>query len=85
MRRFAGTGLSNMLKPAMETSPADGGINPVSIRIVVDLPAPFGPRNPKTSPFSTVKEIPFTAVILPNDYFKLRTLIIPSLRQFGCV
>ena len=74
-----------MLNPAIETSPADGGINPVSIRIVVDLPAPLGPRNPNTSPFATVNEIPFTAVIRPNDFFKFWTLIIPSLRQFACV
>ena len=32
------------------------------MRIVVDLPAPFGPRNPMISPFGTVKLIPFTAM-----------------------
>jgi hypothetical protein len=29
--------------------------------MVVDFPAPFGPRKPTTSPFSTEKEIPRTA------------------------
>jgi len=33
----------------------------VSIPIVVDLPAPFGPSNPNTSPGSTSNEMPFTA------------------------
>ena len=42
--------------------PAEGGMKPVIIRIVVDLPAPLGPRKPRTSPFSTVNETPFTAL-----------------------
>ena len=42
------------------------GRYPVSIRIVVDLPAPFGPRNPRTSPLFTSKDIPFTATAGPN-------------------
>ena len=35
------------------------------MRIVVDLPAPFGPRNPVTRPGLTWKSIPSTAVVLP--------------------
>ena len=38
-----------------------GAMSPVSILIVVVLPAPFGPRNPKTSPSSTSKLTPLTA------------------------
>ena len=37
----------------------------VSIRTVVDLPAPFGPRKPNTSPERTVKSIPRTASMPP--------------------
>src|SRR3712207_178975 len=33
--------------------------------MVVDLPAPFGPRNPKTAPAPTSNEIPSTAVNFP--------------------
>ena len=33
----------------------------VSMPIVVDFPAPFGPSRPKTSPGATSKSIPFTA------------------------
>jgi len=51
-------------------------MNPVSMRMVVDLPAPLGPRKPSTSPFSTVNETPFTATFGPKVFFKLRTLII---------
>src|SRR5260370_25527421 len=35
-------------------------------RIVVDLPAPFGPRNPTTSPRSTAKDTRSTAVTSSN-------------------
>jgi hypothetical protein len=33
--------------------------------IVVDLPAPFGPRNPKISPAVTSKSMPLTASTSP--------------------
>ena len=46
--------------------PADGGMKPVIMRMVVDLPAPLGPRKPSTSPFSTVKLTWFTASFGPN-------------------
>ena len=39
---------------------------PVSIRIVVDLPAPFGPSSPSTIPEGTSRSSPFTAVMGPN-------------------
>jgi len=44
-----------------ETRPAVGTRMPVSILIVVDLPAPFGPRYPRSSPRSTRNETPLTA------------------------
>ena len=37
----------------------------VSMPTVVDLPAPFGPSSPKTSPVATSKSIPFTASTPP--------------------
>jgi hypothetical protein len=37
---------------------------PVMIRIVVVLPAPFGPRKPRISPFSTLNDIPSIAVFV---------------------
>ena len=45
---------------------AVGGMKPVIMRIVVDLPAPFGPRKPSTSPRSTVNEMPSTARLGPK-------------------
>src|SRR5919106_2842829 len=37
-----------------------------SIEIVVVLPAPFGPRNPNSSPGATVNDTPSTAVKSPK-------------------
>src|SRR4029450_11957517 len=37
-----------------------------TLRVRVDCPAPFGPRRPNTSPSSTSKETPLTAVNSPN-------------------
>src|SRR5689334_22148360 len=41
--------------PSTWATPPLGCRKPRSSRIVVDLPAPFGPRNPKISPASTVR------------------------------
>ena len=41
-------------------------MSPSSIRSVVLLPAPFGPRKPVTRPASTSKERSLTASILPK-------------------
>ena len=49
----------------MVTSPELGASSPTIIRIVVDLPAPLGPRNPVTTPGRTVNESPSTAVFAP--------------------
>ena len=46
--------------------PTVGGSSVVSMRISVDLPAPFGPSRPKISPSSTAKLMPLTAVKSPN-------------------
>src|SRR5258706_15014079 len=46
--------------------PSVGGMKPVIMRMVVDLPAPFGPRKPSTSPRSTLNEMPSTARLAPK-------------------
>src|SRR5574341_1367179 len=46
------------------------------MRMVVVLPAPFGPRKPRISPFSTRKEMPSTAVARPYLLVRLSTSII---------
>ena len=51
--------------PATVTVPAVGLSRPMIMRMVVDLPAPLGPRNPVTVPGSTVKEMLSTASLSP--------------------
>src|SRR5439155_8882662 len=45
------------------------------IRMVVDLPAPFGPRNPVTWPGRTVKDSPSTATVRPYRLLRFCTSI----------
>jgi hypothetical protein len=52
----------------MRAVPEVGAMNPASMRIVVDLPAPLGPRKPTTSPCITWKLTPSTAVKLPKRF-----------------
>ncbi len=54
-----------MSYPATTADPAVGAASVHSILMVVVLPAPLGPRNPKISPGSTSNEIPSTAVSSP--------------------
>src|SRR5215813_1764412 len=62
-------------KPLTSAVPAVGGKSVVSMRMSVDLPAPFGPRSPKISPSSTAKLTPPTAVKSPNFLTISRTSI----------
>ncbi len=47
--------------PSTTIWPEVGGIRPSTMRSVVVLPAPFGPRKPKMQPGSTAKERSRTA------------------------
>jgi hypothetical protein len=50
--------------------------------MVVDLPAPLGPRKPSTSPLFTSSEMPSTATISPKRFLRslasISTAIEPS-------
>ena len=50
MRRRTSADCSKTSKPQTRTVPEVAGRKPVMIRIVVVLPAPFGPRKPSISP-----------------------------------
>src|SRR5689334_402019 len=60
----------------MRASPAVGRSSPTIMRIVVDLPAPFGPRKPVTIPGWTVKLTWSTAVVDPKVLVRSVTSII---------
>src|SRR5215471_13771474 len=81
-----------MSNPATRPTPLVGGRMPVSMRMVVDLPAPLGPRTPKIWPSRTRKEMWSTAVKLPKtrvrfststDQFVIKTIL--SFRTVGAV
>ena len=63
-------GFLSILMPVMVMLPAVGVRAPVSIFIVVVLPAPLGPKKPVISPFSSWKLIAFTAVCCPYIFVK---------------
>src|SRR5258708_4110868 len=48
-------------------------------RIVVDLPAPFGPTKPVTWPGRTVNVIPSSACTAPNRLRSLATSMVASM------
>src|SRR5215813_1684461 len=53
--------------PATSAPPEVGLVRVQSMLIVVVLPAPLGPRKPKTSPVPTSKLTPLTASKSPKD------------------
>src|SRR5579859_6439349 len=69
--------------PQMIAVPAVGARKPVGIFIVVDLPAPLGPRNPSTSPCLTVNDQSSTATRGTNFLRRLRISSIRPPRRDG--
>src|SRR5690554_4577521 len=68
-----------MSKPWISAVPEVGARNPVIIFMVVDLPAPFGPRKPSTSPGATVRDRSSTVVCLSNRLVRWRSSIMAFL------
>src|SRR3989304_3601224 len=66
MAAFTAPGWERTSYPATSPRPLVGRSRPVSILMVVVLPAPLGPRNPKISPRCTPNVTPSTAVKVPN-------------------
>src|SRR5688572_20598228 len=60
-------------KPCTRAVPEVGEASVQSMLIVVLLPAPLGPRKPKTSPGGTVKDTPRTASTSPKDLTRSTT------------
>ena len=58
-------GLARMSIPLMRAMPLSGNRIPSRISTVVVLPAPLGPRMPKTSPRLTAKDTLSTARMVP--------------------
>src|SRR5215471_14033654 len=71
-----GAAAARYSRPLTLTRPAVGSSRPAIIRIVVDLPAPFGPRKPVTIPGRTAKSRPSTASFSPYRLLIFSTSII---------
>src|SRR5919199_6169490 len=65
-RRLTSRGSWPTSKPATSADPLVGRTRPVSMRMVVVLPAPFGPRKPNTWPAATSSVTSRTATNLPK-------------------
>ena len=80
MRRRTSPGSRMTSNPQTRAVPSFGASSVVSMRIVVVLPAPFGPSSPKTSPRSTRRSRQSTARCAP----KLRTNPCASMTAVTC-
>ncbi len=69
------------MNPAISALPSSGRRKPVRIFMVVDFPAPFGPRNPSTWPRDSSNDTPSTAVIEPKRLVRLEALIMALFRR----
>ena len=67
--------------PSTAESPASGAERPTSMRIVVVLPAPLGPRNPVTVPGSQRNETSLTTVRPPRRFVSPVASIMASDRS----
>src|SRR5664280_1453262 len=79
MLRRTANGSSNTSKPWTVADPAVGAIKQVRTRMVVDFPAPLGPRNPTTSPRATSKVTLSRARTEPNCFVSPLALIMTSV------
>src|SRR5690349_13606633 len=65
MRRWSSGASRHTSLPKMRAEPEVARISPRRMAMVVDFPAPLGPRYPKTSPSSMVRSSPSMAATLP--------------------
>jgi hypothetical protein len=56
MRRRTSMDWENTSNPATRAVPPEAGMKHARIFMVVDFPAPLGPRKPTICPFSTVND-----------------------------
>ena len=81
-RRAVGMG-----SPSIRISPLVAAARPSSMRIVVVLPEPLGPRKPKTEPLGTVRSRASTArwrpktLVRPEVWMAASVIAVPSLRS----
>src|SRR5271167_1580611 len=84
MLRLMSSGCFTTSNPPTVAFPEVGGSNPHRMRMVVDLPAPFGPRKPKISPGVTSSDTSFTAMKSPN-FFTRWSMWTAGPVRLGCM
>src|SRR5678816_3706199 len=72
---------SRTSNPASFADPLVGAMKHVRMRMVVDLPAPLGPRNPTICPFPTVNERSSTATTPGYVLVRLLTSIMEQYQR----
>src|SRR5512133_571020 len=72
-------------RPRIDSSPEVRCSVAPSMRIVVDLPAPLGPRIPNASPCATWKSMPSTAAKSPYVFVSARARITRSANHRSTV
>ena len=70
-----------MLFPSMWAEPEEGGNKPVSIDIVVVLPAPLCPSRAVIWPLKMFKDSSSTATLDPVEVFKVKTVKILKVKR----
>src|SRR3984957_10120930 len=68
--------------PPTVAVPSSAASRPRMTRIVVDLPAPFGPTKPVTWPGWTVNDMPSSARVGPNRFRSPDTSIVACISRF---
>lgn len=68
--------------PKTSAQPSLGSMRPVSMEMVVVLPAPLCPKRAKIYPLYMVRFVPPTAVLFPN--FLTRPLTLRQLFSLSC-
>src|SRR2546430_11357445 len=79
IRCFTCIGSRRTSNPATDASPSVMSAKPVSNLIIVVLPAPFGPRRPKTVPEATFRVTWSTAVSFPYTLVRFSVTIALSV------
>src|SRR3984885_14057312 len=82
--RIAGPFFALKGMPATIADPELGAISVPNVRTVVVLPAPFGPRNPNTSPLATLNETSDTAVRPPKTLVRWLTSMATGAAREAC-
>jgi hypothetical protein len=88
MDRMQAEGDFGLIEPVFFSTSNAGGKAPAMMLNIVDLPAPFGPINPRISPSSRVKDTSVFAAKPPNCRQILSTrkrlMAQPFVRQEAC-